>query len=93
MEYLTAGLAAEVGEVCGIYAKFVRDDTEDGACVRTLAPELLDRLKKELGDCLWFLALIVHIHDIPLSAVAESNIEKLRSRAQRGTLKGSGDER
>lgn len=93
MEYLTAGLAAEAGEVCGLYAKYVRDGASADACVRELPPDLLDKLKKELGDCLWFVALIAHLHGITLSAVAESNTDKLRSRVQRGTIAGSGDDR
>lgn len=59
------------------------------------AGELVDAIKKhtvygkeldttnvieEIGDCLWFLALIASALDIKLSHVAEINIQKLERR-------------
>jgi NTP pyrophosphatase (non-canonical NTP hydrolase) len=80
-EYLVNGLAAEAGEVA---AKAVRDD--DG---------LVDivKLKKELGDVLWFVAILSAHYGIDLVDVATSNINKLQSRQDRNVLGGSGDER
>jgi len=84
--YLIPGLAAEAGEVAGLYAKFLRDSNRD------LNP-LQDALMKELGDCLWFVASIAKLYDVKLSDVAKMNIDKLEGRSQRGTIGGSGDER
>lgn len=83
-EYLVNGLAAEAGEVAGLVAKAVRDD--DG---------LVDivKLKKELGDVLWFVAILAKYYRIDLNDVATSNINKLQSRMERNVLGGSGDER
>lgn len=83
-EYLVNGLAAEAGEVAGLVAKAVRDD--DG---------LVDiiKLKKELGDVLWFVAILSAYYRIDLTDVATSNINKLQSRQDRNVLGGSGDER
>ena len=83
-EYLVNGLAAEAGEVAGLVAKAVRDD--DG---------LVDivKLKKELGDVLWFVATLSAYYRIDLGDVATSNINKLQSRMERNVLGGSGDER
>jgi NTP pyrophosphatase (non-canonical NTP hydrolase) len=83
-EYLVNGLAAEAGEVAGLVAKAVRDD--DG---------LVDivKLKKELGDVLWFVAILSAHYGIDLVDVATSNINKLQSRQDRNVLGGSGDER
>lgn len=84
--YLIPGLAAEAGEVAGVYAKFLRDTN------RELNP-IQDQMMKELGDCLWFVASIAKLYNVKLSDIAKMNIEKLEGRLQRGTIGGSGDER
>jgi NTP pyrophosphatase (non-canonical NTP hydrolase) len=80
--YLFSGLAGEVGEVCSVYAKSVRDGVLD----RT-------NLKKELGDVLWFVAVLSKDYGFTLSEVASANITKLKDRQARGTLSGNGDQR
>jgi NTP pyrophosphatase (non-canonical NTP hydrolase) len=47
----------------------------------------------ELGDVLWYCAMLAREVDINLGHVMEKNIEKLHSRKERGTLGGSGDNR
>ena len=84
--YLIPGLAAEAGEVAGVYAKFLRDTN------RELNP-IQDQMMKELGDCLWFVASIAKLYNVKLSDIAKMNIEKLEGRLQRGTIGGSGDDR
>jgi NTP pyrophosphatase (non-canonical NTP hydrolase) len=81
------GLGDEAGEVQSIFKKWIRDNNAD--------PAKLDRknIAKELGDVLWYIAIVAHDLDIPLSDIAKLNVEKLRSRQQRGTLKGNGDNR
>jgi NTP pyrophosphatase (non-canonical NTP hydrolase) len=81
------GLADEAGEVQSIFKKWIRDQDAD--------PAKLDRdnVKKELGDVLWYIAVIAHDLNIPLSDIAEYNIQKLASRKARNTLSGSGDDR
>lgn len=83
-EYLFSGLAGEVGEVASLYAKAVRDTEGDIA---------LDKLEKELGDVLWFVATIASYHGLNIDNIMERNIEKLLSRQARQTLQGSGDDR
>lgn len=85
LPYLIAGLAAETGEVAGKYAKYIRDRTE--------FYKLEEDLVKELGDVLWFVAVMADNMGVTLEQVAQQNIDKLYSRQQRGVLKGSGDER
>jgi len=84
--YLIPGLAAEAGEVAGVYAKFLRDTN------RELNP-IQEQMMKELGDCLWFVASIAKLYNVKLSDIAKMNIEKLEGRLQRGTIGGSGNER
>lgn len=81
------GLADEAGEVQSLFKKWIRDQDAD--------PAKLDKynVTKELGDVLWYIAVIAHDLDIPLSEIAQLNIDKLASRQQRNTLRGSGDNR
>lgn len=83
LEYLLLGFIGEVGEVYSLLAKNIRDETEVDD----------DKLKKELGDCLWFIAIISHDFGLSLDDLAQENLKKLNSRKLRGTLTGSGDER
>jgi NTP pyrophosphatase (non-canonical NTP hydrolase) len=81
------GLADEAGEVQSIFKKWIRDQDADFDALD------ITNVKKEMGDVLWYIAVIAHDLGIPLQDLAEANIEKLSSRLERGTLKGSGDNR
>ena len=82
--YLIAGLAGEVGELSSIYAKWWRGDLK-----------FLDMkgLRAELGDVLWFVAMLANELGYDLSTIAQNNLDKLADRANRGKLKGNGDNR
>lgn len=82
--YPALGLAGEAGEIANKVKKVVRGDR--GAFDR-------EAMKAELGDVLWYLAVIAEDLSIPLSEIAEANLAKLQGRASRGTLKGDGDNR
>jgi NTP pyrophosphatase (non-canonical NTP hydrolase) len=90
LPYLVTGLAAEAGEVAGKYAKYLRD-ADNGDVVAFI--HLQEDLVKELGDVLWFIAVLSDKMGYTLEQVAQRNIDKLYSRKQRGVLKGTGDER
>ena len=83
-QYLVVGLAGEVGELASLFAKYWRDDYLQ-------VPR--DDLRAELGDVLWFVALLAARYGYKLGEIAEANITKLDSRANRGKLKGNGDNR
>lgn len=85
--HLVLGLVGESGEVAEKFKKWIRDDGSD--------EDLLDRadLQKELGDVLWYLAVLADYLDLPLDDIATANVTKLASRQQRGVLGGSGDDR
>lgn len=85
--YPTLGLAGEAGEVAEKIKKILRD--ADGH----FSDEAVIDIRKELGDVLWYLAVIAYDLDISLNDIAEANIEKLQSRSERGKLGGSGDNR
>jgi len=48
---------------------------------------------QEVGDVLWFAAVLSEHFGYTLERVALMNMNKLQSRKQRGTLMGSGDNR
>ncbi len=82
LEYTALGLASEAGEFAGKVKKAIRDNQWD-----------LDAMAAELGDVLWYVARAAAELDYHLSDVAKDNVEKLKSRMERGKLGGSGDNR
>ena len=50
-------------------------------------------IKGELGDIMWYIALMCKELGITMDDVAEANIDKLFGRKKRGVLQGSGDDR
>lgn len=85
--YPVLGLASEAGEVAGKFKKIIRDDGG------VITHESRAALIAELGDVLWYVAAVSTELNASLQDVAASNLEKLKSRAVRGTIKGDGDER
>jgi NTP pyrophosphatase (non-canonical NTP hydrolase) len=81
------GLSGETGEVAEKFKKIYRDK---GGVINSD-----DRLEiqKELGDVLWYLAVLSDTLGLTLEEVAALNLEKLKARQQRGQLHGSGDNR
>ena len=68
------GLAGETGELVDLLKKHVHHGHE------------LDvlKVKKELGDVLWYLAMLCEELNLSLDEVAQMNIEKLRARYPSG---------
>ncbi len=79
------GLVGEAGEIAECHKKYLRGDY-DGEAYR-------DKMLGELGDALYYVAVCALEHGYKLSEVAEANYDKLKSRKQRGVIKGSGDDR
>lgn len=87
LSYLGLGLASEAGEVAGKLKKVLRD--EGGAVTMNKKSELAD----EISDVMWYISEIATHLGFNLEAIAERNVKKLRDRAERGALQGSGDNR
>ena len=85
--YPALGLASEAGEVCGKIKKVLRDQAGD------FADAPLAALADELGDVLWYLAMMAADLGLSLDEVAGRNLDKLRSRSARAQIGGSGDRR
>ena len=83
MEYCVMNLAAEAGEVAGLFAKARRDD-------KTIDK---DNLCKELGDVCWQVAAVAYLSGLGLEEILEMNLKKLAKRQKNNTLHGSGDNR
>ena len=81
------GIAGEAGEVIEKWKKIVAYkegiiDSEDKA-----------ELSKELGDVVWYIALLAHSLGLSLDEIMSNNLKKLSDRKKRGVQKGSGDNR
>ncbi len=85
--YPALGLAGEAGEVADKLKKVIRDN--DGVLTDTVR----DAVAKELGDVMWYVAVLAHELDYDLNTIAQNNLDKLFSRQERGVLSGSGDNR
>jgi NTP pyrophosphatase (non-canonical NTP hydrolase) len=85
--YPTLGLAGEAGEVAEKIKKVIRDGNG------VIGEEKRAELSKELGDVLWYVANLAEELGLGMDGIAERNLEKLKSRQDRGQLKGSGDNR
>ena len=85
--YPTLGLVGEAGEVADKVKKILRD--KNGI----FDSESKYAIKLELGDVLWYVSQLSSELGFDLDEVANTNLKKLKSRKDRGTLQGSGDER
>lgn len=87
LAYLALGVSGEAGEVAEKIKKILRND--DGV----VSEEKRGELKKEIGDVLWYLAMLSRELGFPFEEAAKTNIAKLADRAARGVIKSSGDNR
>lgn len=83
----TLGVGGEAGEITEKVKKIVRD--KKGVVSQADREDLM----KEIGDVLWYLALLAKHLGYSLDEVASQNLAKLKSRHSRGVIKGKGDNR
>jgi|DEB0MinimDraft_10_1074344.scaffolds.fasta_scaffold50592_1 NTP pyrophosphatase (non-canonical NTP hydrolase) len=88
LEYLTLGLVGEAGEIANKAKKLIRD----GADVEGYNDKL-NQIASELGDVLWYTAMLANELNANLGRVMEVNLDKLADRKARGVIGGSGDNR
>lgn len=82
---IVLGVVGESGEIAEKIKKFLRQDND--------LTDLKDLLVKEIGDVVWYLAVLSHILGVDFETVAQVNIEKLAKRNQEKKIFGDGDER
>ena len=85
--YPALGLCGEAGEVAEKVKKVLRDNHGYFTKVKK------EEIKKEIGDVLWYLQALCVDLGFDLEEAAMKNIEKLKSRKERGVIHGNGDER
>ncbi len=85
--YSALGLAGETGEVVEKVKKLLRE--KKGIVDEASREEII----KEMGDVLWYLAMLAEELKVPLSKVVETNIKKLNLWKDRRTVLGKGDNR
>jgi NTP pyrophosphatase (non-canonical NTP hydrolase) len=81
------GINGEAGEVAEKIKKIIRDKNGE------ISQADKDEMAKEIGDVLWYIAVLAHELGFSFDDVAQQNIDKLQSRKARGVLGGSGDNR
>ena len=87
LSYVIGKLNGEAGELAELQFKALRDE----ACY--ISDERKEKMKKELGDVLYYVARIAIHLGASLDDIASANMEKLRDRKARGVIQGSGDSR
>lgn len=87
LSYVALGLVGEAGEVANQAKKILRDDNGE------VTEERKDKLAKEIGDVLWYIARMADELELDLDEVATENLSKLQDRQRNNRLRGSGDDR
>lgn len=82
LEACVLGLAAEAGEVAGKLSKRLRGDSVD-----------TQPIANELGDVLWYIAMVADELGYDLGELAQHNLYKLDDRSKRQVIRGDGDDR
>jgi NTP pyrophosphatase (non-canonical NTP hydrolase) len=86
-KYPLIGLCGEVGELANKCKKIMRDDND----IVTLSR--MAEIISELGDLLWYTAVLAKEFNLDLEEIAIWNINKLEIRKAENQIKGSGDNR
>jgi NTP pyrophosphatase (non-canonical NTP hydrolase) len=81
------GVAGEAGEVIEKWKKIVAYKNGE------VSDEDLAELAKELGDVVWYIAVMAHSLGLSFDDIMERNVNKLKDRQKRNVIKGAGDNR
>ncbi len=78
--YVALGLCGESGEVADNIKKVIRDANGE------ITADRHDALVSEMGDVLWYLAMLCYELETTLETVALRNLAKLRKRQRENAL-------
>lgn len=81
------GITGESGEIAEKIKKIVRDKKGE------MSDQDKEEIIKEIGDVMWYLAVLAEHLGYNFEEVGKRNIAKLRSRQARNQIHGSGDNR
>lgn len=87
LSHWVLGITGEAGEIAEKLKKIVRDKNA------MLDSDDKQEIAKEIGDVLWYLAVLAKHLGYKMDDVGKLNIKKLRSRQARNKIGGSGDNR
>ena len=105
MAYMLLNLMSELGELAGKVSKPIRRETVSFRDNHLTPAHLLEEddliefadMREEMileaGDCLWQLSGVIKMLGCTMEEVAQTNLDKLASRAKRGKIEGNGDHR
>lgn len=96
VEHMTFGLIEEAGEIAGVFKRIYRGDADYISTfdeTNGMTNFAYDRLKGELGDVLWYTAMLADVLGITLEDVAKHNLAKLSRRKAKDMIHGTGDDR
>ena len=85
--YFALGLTGKAGEVAEKLKKVIRNHDGD------ISQLDMTEFKKELGDVLWYIAMMSRQVGLSLEDVAATNLAKLADRKERDVIKSTGDNR
>ena len=81
------GVAGEAGEVVEKWKKIVA--YKEGK----ISKEDLAELAKELGDVVWYIAVMADSLGLSFDEIMQLNVKKLADRKKRDVIRGAGDNR
>jgi NTP pyrophosphatase (non-canonical NTP hydrolase) len=81
------GVAGEAGEVIEKWKKIVAYRGGE------ISQDDRAELSKELGDVIWYIAVLADSLGLSFDEVMQQNVKKLQDRQKRDVLKGAGDNR
>jgi NTP pyrophosphatase (non-canonical NTP hydrolase) len=85
--YVSIGLGGEAGETLNKIKKILRDSNG------TITDEIKEGIAGEIGDVLWYCAMLCDELELRMAKVANDNLTKLKNRQFLGKIPGSGDKR
>lgn len=93
---MSLGIGGETGEALTAWFKLILSKDRLSERIKKVFrgdPENVSLLRKELGDVIFYWARICKFFGFEPSEIIAENIEKLKSRKDRGKIKGDGDNR
>jgi NTP pyrophosphatase (non-canonical NTP hydrolase) len=87
LSHWVLGITGEAGEIAEKVKKIIRDHGGN------ISDEAKAEIMKEIGDVMWYLAVLAKHLGYKFDDVGTTNIKKLRDRQSRDKISGSGDNR
>ena len=81
--YLVSGLLSEVGEVAGVYKKYIRGDFKE---IENEESHVKKRLESELGDVFWYISEIINKCELDHEEILQYNSDKLHKRKDKNEI-------